>query len=93
MYRIDLDLDGRIAQEIYKAKTAAENMLTAWESVGFTVKDPTAEEITTYKAENSTLPERQPFCRCRCRCRCRGAGTRRWRSSSPLAVEAAAHAA
>ena len=35
-----------------KTKTAAENMLIAWKSVGFTTEDPTAEEIATYKAEN-----------------------------------------
>ena len=30
-------------------------MLAAWESVGFIVEDPTAEEIEAYKVDNSTL--------------------------------------
>lgn len=38
-----------------KTKTPAENMLAAWESVGFTTEDPSAEEIARYKAENSVL--------------------------------------
>ena len=37
-------------------KTPAENMLIAWNKVGFSVEDPTAAEIADYQATHSKLP-------------------------------------
>ena len=39
-----------------KSKTPAENMLIAWNKVGFSVEDPTAAEIADYQATHSKLP-------------------------------------
>ena len=39
-----------------KSKTPAENMLIAWNQVGFSVDDPTAVEIAEYQSAHSKLP-------------------------------------
>ena len=39
-----------------KSKTPAENMLIAWNKVGFNVEDPTATEIADYQSSHTKLP-------------------------------------